>query len=707
MMFHLSGGVPEETMQTLKNPTVTTLLLLTALVAVSCSSSRVRYGAEGERMTSPSDTMQFGAEGYYVEDAANDSIPYDYYIDDEMKYQLDLAEENYKMGFDATLDSNWLEAQFYYESALEILAGLDIDPEDSTPASLIYDRIMNEVITDYKTTLLYIASLPGESSPSAVVARYDELEKLSQGEEFDTASVASLPDTVIFDMPITWNDKVEKCITYFQTVGRKPFEASLARMGRYLPLMEKIIEEEGVPHDLVYLPLIESGFNPRAYSWAHAVGPWQFIAGTGKMYGLRRTKHYDERRDFVKSTRAAAKHLRDLYAQTQDWYLALLGYNAGLGNVNKLVKRNNTRDYFEMKIRNSQMRDYVPLYLAAVLIAKEQEKYGFDVEPLDPIEFDTVTIDRSIALSDVAKSVGCTVDELRDLNPELLRKTTPPDIKQYVLRVPPGQRDEFCSSYPNLKTTKEPTFAEHKVRKGETVSLIARKFGVSQFAIVEANNLRRPYLLSIGQRLVIPGASGEQESYADASGKSKPKTSGGQYTVRSGDTLWDLARAFGTTSSELRRMNGLSRNASLHVGQKLKVPSGSIEVASSDRTSKSSSQHPKKSSTAASTVEYRVRSGDNLWAIAKKFGTTVRELLRLNSLSTAAKLSIGQILKVPDLGRSQTGTKGKSHYVVKRGDTLASISESLGVSVENLRAWNEPVNPRRLQVGAKLKVHGN
>lgn len=728
------------------------LILLGMAALLSCGSNSVRFSPEGEesKVVVPADTtLAEYPEGVDAAEVAIDSALDEYqYIDDVVQEQLDLSEEYYMMGYRATVDSNWLEAQFYFESALEILAGLDIDPEAPTLSAEIYTRLTNEIISDYKVALLYIATLPSEASPSAVIARYEELDQMTQSESVLEGPPEPKPDTVVFDIPIVWNEKVEKCITYFQTIGRKPFEISLARSGRYVPLMKKILKEENVPNDLVYLPLIESGFNPRAYSWAHAVGPWQFIASTGRIYGLHRSWWYDDRRDFEKSTRAAARHLRDLYEQTGDWYLALLGYNAGIGNVNKLVRRNGTRDYFKMRIRNSQMRNYVPLYLAATIIAKQPEKYGFEIEYEAPIQFDVVTVERCLTIADIADACGCSERQIRDLNPSLLRKYTPPDVKKFRLRIPPGKTAAFWAEYPNMESPKETSWVRHKVRRGQTVSGIARRYGVSQYAIIDANNLRRPYRININQTLVVPVPIGEARARTGGSQRyDSYELTGNSYVVRRGDTLWDLARAFKTSTRALRESNGLGRNSKIYVGQRLKIPGGGGTATASKSYSGETFAYKvkrgdtlwdlaKKYGTTVSTLRqvnglsryadlrigqsiripgqlasrasssrsggsttHRVRRGDTLWDLARKYGTSVSAIRRANNLSSRSKLAIGQKLNIP------ASTVVADYYVVRRGDTLSSIARNLGVSMRRLIAWNNIANPDRLSVGDRLRVN--
>ncbi|MFH1892060.1 MAG: LysM peptidoglycan-binding domain-containing protein [Candidatus Zixiibacteriota bacterium] len=671
------------------------LLTMALLVFISCSSNAARFTSEPQPDQRSSGESVADAESIEPDeqvDPADSSLLEYAYIDSDLQYQLDRAEEDYKFGYSAMTDSNWLEAQIYFESAIELLAGLDIDPDSPTLAADIYSRLINEIISEYKLTLLYIATLPGEASPSAVIARYEELDGMSNGSVLKSVEPEQIPDTVVFDIPISWNEKVEKCVNYFQTVGKKPFEISLARSGKYLPLMEKIFAEEGLPHDLVYLPLIESGFNPRAYSWAHAVGHWQFISSTGRMYGLNRSWWWDERRDFEKSTRAAARHLKDLYKEAGDWYLALLGYNAGMGNVRKMIKYNKTRDYFKMTIRNSQMRNYVPLYLAATIIAKQPEKYGFNIDYHDPIEFDTVTVRRCLALEDIAKAVDCSLQELNDLNPELLRKHTPPDRKSYTVRIPRLKRNAFWAAYPKMKSPEETSWVQHKVRKGETVSGIARKYGISQYAIIDANNMRRPYRINIGQNLTVPVPLGEKKIYSSSS-KSNDSygTADGHYVVRSGDNLWDIAKAFGTTTRELRVLNNLRRDGRIYPGQKLSIPGRGGESYAS-------------SSSGSSVTKHKVRKGDSLWKLAEKYGTTINELCRLNGISRNRMLIPGQVLKVPGSGSGSSSSHSSSHYVVRRGDTLSKIAKNFGISLNSLMAWNSITNPRKLSVGTKLRV---
>jgi membrane-bound lytic murein transglycosylase D len=732
------------------------LLTLILSVSISCSGNSMRFSADTDPSVADMPEAALEPADNAYEDTISSQVDSSYieysYVDEGILSQIDLAEENYTMGYAATLDSNWLEAQFYFESALEVLARLEIEPDDPSGAAGIYDTLLNEIISDYKRTLIHIATLPTESSPDAVIARYEELDSIVGPPVVDTQHVATKPEKVEYDFPIVMNDRVRRALSYWQGEARKPMEAALQRSGRYLPMMERVLEEVGIPHDLVYLPLLESGFKTSAYSWAHASGPWQFVSGTARLYGLERSWWYDERRDFERSTHAAARHLKDLHAQTKDWYLALLGYDAGLGNVNKMIRHNGTRDYFKMRIRNREMRNYVPLYIAALLIAKEPEKYGFYIDYDDPMIFDTVTVERCLALEDIAKAVGCTYSELKDLNPELLRKYTPPDKKQYTLRIPHRKTGAFWAAYSKMKSPEETSWVQHRVRKGETVSAIAKKYGVSQWAIIDANNMRRPYRINIGQKIIVPVPLGRGRSTGYAQKNRDYRMTGDVYIVRRGDTLWDLARAFGTTTRSLRNANNLSRSGRIYIGQKLRIPGMSSNATASSSGGPSSYTGPvfsykvkrgdnlweisQKHGTTVNrlcgingisrnsnlavgqilmipgsggksdrgTVSYIVRRGDNLWELAQRYGTTVSSIRNANGLSRRSVLRVGQKLKIPGVGNLTTRS---SYHVVRRGDTLSAIAKRYGVSLNSLMVWNSIRNPDRLSVGDRIKVSAN
>lgn len=309
-----------------------------------------------------------------------------------------------------------------------------------------------------------------------------------------------------FSIPVVENDRVRYFVNYFCGKKRGFFETALARSGRYISMMATILQEEGLPQDLVYLSLIESGFSPHAFSRAKAVGPWQFIRGTGLRYGLKITGWVDERRDPVKSTRAAAAYLKDLHLQFGEWFLAAAAYNAGERKVEQAMHRSRTDDFWRLSQKTylkSETRNYVPKFIAAALIASMPEKYGFgDIAYEPPMEYDEVTIERPLRLETIAKLAETTVKAIKELNPALLRSVTPPDPGGFALRLPAGSGRAFTQAYELLPDSAKPKVITHKVRKGETLLDIAKTYRQKVSQLMELNGLRNRQI-RVGQDLII------------------------------------------------------------------------------------------------------------------------------------------------------------------------------------------------------------
>ncbi|MBU0985574.1 MAG: lytic transglycosylase domain-containing protein, partial [candidate division Zixibacteria bacterium] len=341
-------------------------------------------------------------------------------VDDQIWRLFDLAEEYYQMGVIANREASWEEAQYYFEKSLKILANLDIEDDSLvTPEAVKYSSLLDNLIADYRVTLRSLGQLEGDIAPSVLVERFGEVGgRLGN----DSLVVFKQEQTAItFDLPVKMNDRVKKSIIYYQTVAPDFIYKTLKRSQRYDALFRETLTKHNMPQDLVYLSMVESGFNPHAYSWARAMGLWQFISSTGRMYGLNRSWWVDERKDPVKATDAACRFLKDLYNKFGDWELAMAAYNGGPGRVSREIKKQKTIDFWRLRLRRQTM-DYVPLIYAAAIICKDPEKYGFDlgqVEIEPPIVWDDVTIDRCLDLKVVASEVGCSVQELKDLNPEL------------------------------------------------------------------------------------------------------------------------------------------------------------------------------------------------------------------------------------------------------------------------------------------------
>lgn len=625
-------------------------------------------------------------------------------VDDAVWRMLDLAEEYHSMGVLANREASWEEAQYYFEKAVNIMAGLDIESDSiPTPEATQYNKLLDNVIADYRVTLRSLGQLQSDVTPSVLVERFGDLEKRLGR---DTLLVYGHEEqTISYDLPVKMNDRVKSSVIYFQTVARDAFKKYLARSERYKRTFIEIIDKHGLPRDLIYLSLVESGYNPKAYSWARASGLWQFIASTGRLYGLRRDWWVDERRDPVKATDAACRFLKDLYNEFGDWELAMAAYNGGPGRVRGTIKKQKTSDFWSMKLRRQTM-DYVPLIYAAAIIAKDPERYGFEEYELEPeVVWDEVTIDRCLELKIVAREVGCSLDELKDLNPELLRNYTPPNEKKYSLKIPKGTAPKFQAVYASLPSPKETSWVKHEIKRGETVSSIAAKYGVSQYAVLESNNLTRRARIYAGRTLIVPVPL--DGSYSSGQDNKEYYAEGSVYVVKSGDTMWDIARAFGTSVDGLRRINYIERGSRIYVGQKLKIPSNAsnlkqltVSSPKSYASSGSSSASPAVGNLSSST--HKVRAGDTLWDIARRYGTTTSALRRLNELGRSSRIYPGQVLKVGGDGGS--GGPDYVEYKVRRGDSLSRIARQFRTSISKILATNHLNDPDNLQVGQTLRI---
>lgn len=551
----------------------------------------------------------------------------------DLRRTLSEAEALYSTGVAANLDQRWSDAQVAFERAIRLIGDVDLDNAANPANGDKIEHLLDEIAVDYQQTLVALGQLDADASSAAVLLRFKGVDSTGHGS--DAAPQAAEPaqenPKESFDFPVETNREVQNCIVFYQTVAREPFERFLHRAGRYLPMMKKIVASYGIPSDLAYLPFVESGFNNNAYSYAHAAGAWQFIASTGHRYGLDRNAWVDERRDFEKSTHAACCYLRDLYRMFGSWQLALAAYNGGEGRVSRQIDRQRTHDFWKLRLKE-QTRDYVPLYIAALMIAKDPKAYGFDVETDPPLEFDWVATNKPLDLKDVAQFLGCTQGALEDLNPELRRDVTPPNVAPYRLRVPKGTAAQFAVVYRDLPSSTKTAWAEHTVRRGETVASVAKRYGVTVTEVIEANNLPDDRRLKVGQTLLVPTPTarvGERPELS-RSKKDSPPSAGQTYTVREGETLWELAKRFGTTSAEIRTANQMQAHDRLAIGQKLIIPGRG--VASTDHHGG---------------FWYTVRRGDTILRIAARYGLSIAQVLASNSLTDPDQLHVGQRLHIP------------------------------------------------------------
>ena len=394
----------------------------------------------------------------------------------------------------------------------------------------------------------------------------------------DIAQVDEVIDESSFEVkpyhiPMILNDSVENHLEYFKTRGRDVFQRWLDRSARYIPMMKEIIREKNLPEDLVYVAMIESGVNPYAVSWAKAVGPWQFMPATGKNYGLKIDWWIDERKDPVKSTHAAAEHFKDLYNLFGSWPLALASYNAGAGKVQRAVLRTRSEDFWDLKASRyirKETKNYIPKYMAATIIAKNPEAYGFTLSTIEPFNYDEVEISGMTDLRLIARCAGCTYEEIKEMNPELKRWITPPDITSYVIRLPKGTKQTFLTNFAAIPADQKIRWERHEVGKGDTLARLAKQYNTTPEVIRDINGLRKNRLTP-GKHLIVPvDINGTAHDVTTLAPQQAGKRQQILYRVRRGETLWKIAKDHEVTVSDIKEWNrGLGR--SVRAGQKIKL----------------------------------------------------------------------------------------------------------------------------------------
>jgi membrane-bound lytic murein transglycosylase D len=383
---------------------------------------------------------------------------------------------------------------------------------EGSPFTAVMASIAPSVMTE-ATQYAYSASRPEEDllacAASFDAASIDQALPVLTIADSAIDNLAPEADTGLPDVPIILNKNVESFIRYFQTNGRKHFEKWLGRSKDYMAMLQSILKENGLPEELSYIAFIESGLNPTVRSHANAVGMWQFIKGTATRYGLRVDWWIDERMDPEKATYAAAKYFKNLYGMFDSWYLAAASYNAGEGRVGRAIKRHGTEDFWELaalkkRSLHRETREYVPKYLAAVTIARDPESYGFEAVEFDEgIKYDKVRVSQATDLRVIADAAGTTVEEIRRLNPELLRWFTPPNYPGYHVKIPAGSTGMYAENMSKVPAAKRIAFLQHKVKRGETVSRIAKRYGTGVKPIQYLNNISGSRLKP-GSIIMIP-----------------------------------------------------------------------------------------------------------------------------------------------------------------------------------------------------------
>jgi membrane-bound lytic murein transglycosylase D len=602
---------------------------------------------------------------------------------------LEKARQHYLSAIAAEQNGDSVRSAAQFEESIAILNDLSYFPEIENNKD--FNDLTRTVVEDYEQ---YIAKIDTLSPQSSIFALRAKLSQFTEG--LDTLAATTPTQIVQGTIPLVVNNLVERNISFFQGRGRHHMDRWLGLQAKYFPFMRKILKEEGVPEEIVNLSMVESGINPLARSWARAVGMWQFVKGTGRLYGLRANYWYDERRDIEKSTRAMARHIKDLHEEFGDWYLALAAYNSGAGRVYRGIRRSGSTDYFEMRRKlPRETRNYVPQFIAVSLITLKPAEYGFEVpRGVTPFEFDTVTVNDCVDLEVLARAAGTDVWALRDLNTELIQWCTPPGMKEgYVLRIPPGTRERFRKEYAAIPDDQKRDWIVHVVKKGETLGSIAKRYGIPAGLIQEANRLASTRL-SVKKPLAIPVPRGVERYASLVAASAKIDVEGNRrgsrrttrpvadrtkvakalaryekgkegntkdyaklsYRVKKGDTMGHIAEWYGCRAADIRNWNDIAYGENLRAGASLTIWVRKKDMAKYDRID----------------------------------GMTFAEKEQMRSVSQ------------PSAAHAEE--KGEKTYLVKKGDSLDKIAREYGVSIAQIKRWNN-LRKNRISAGQELVIY--
>lgn len=492
-----------------------------------------------------------------------------------------------------------VQLEIVYREALQAVWNDDLALSEQRTATL--DSVLSEVSEDENPlAAIYYQSLAArlerlkelvveQRSLQRYFAKVDSLSVVTADGVVDSLALATLlerpasqppqQDGPRYDLALVENPLTERWVRFFTGDGRHYMELWLSRLPRYEETIYPILDEYGLPRDLIYLAMIESGLSMRAHSKANAVGPWQFIHGTGRIYGLKVDWWIDERRELEKATRAAAHHLSDLHDAFGSWPLAFAAYNCGPRRVDKAIARHKTRDFWRMSSLPSQTRNYVPKFMAALYVAKNPGRYGLNVTPAERYAYDIVSVEDATDLRLIAELAEVALDVVVELNPHIRRWCTPPG-ERYDVKVPVGSGARCSERLAQVPADERVTWRRHRVRKGETLSGVAQTYATSVQAISSANKLRSKSKLYPGQYLLIPVIAVEEpgprlaQYIADAAKSADANAASSRrsisYKVRRGDTLSSIARKHGVSVKQVMGWNR-KKSSRIYVGERLRI----------------------------------------------------------------------------------------------------------------------------------------
>ena len=766
--------------------------VLVVLMLTACASKQAKVAASSQGRPIPSEKVTIDVPGTnpgkeVVGDSTRPSWVY------------------YQYGLQAIDNHEWAVSKHYLEESLRLLVTEKYDPAKSrltrSEDSIYKMQMPVRIVQALEDVYPNLSEQEGDDSTYVDSLSIDGVDAYDENAA-DSASIRVIEnflDTVDagrFSLPIRFNERVMQEIYYMTTTARGFITRSLTRKTAYDSLIYTKLAQKRMPRDLIYLALVESGFNVKAYSRAKAAGMWQFIPETGIRYGLEVDFWVDMRRNPELATDAALSYLSSLYAEFGDWLLSMAAYNCGEGRIRRLIREKKADStwgdrpvtYWDLQLPQETMH-YVPRILAAMVIGHFPDHYDVAIEKRHLPAYDTVTVYDSFSMDEIAKFLKVSEDTLRTLNMELTMWCTPPNRDAYLLRLPYGTRAAFVQNYDRMEKNGFSSWKQHKVRKGESISNIAQQYGVRVAEIQRANDMKKNAKLKVGRTLLIPVKVAPRRS----TGKKPSKVR--TYIVQLGDNLGSISRRFGVSQESLRVWNNIEagynvkngdtiyvskpvlkpssfvqQRVALKKGEKYVVKAGDtyaliakqykvpvflllqansgftkrltigdslsipayvrpprkmskavdddvpvVEVSKAvdNSDSKKSNKNSKKAAEPASskkqpvstTIIYTVESGDNLFAIAKKYSTTVSAIREMNEMGNSSTIKVGQKLKIPGSAAPAPSTPKVEEitHVVKKGEGLWDISRQYGVTIEDIVKWNG-LKDTKIKINEKLKI---